>query len=234
VTRRLQLLDPESRASGRSASAVIARVRDGLLRDNKLVPAVLGVLSLLVFAWIVAGALIGGPGDEEQQASNQASLAQGGDLDTETTETPAPGLENRDSDASYGGYDKGPKDPFRELIPKAGEEDGGQDNPGNEADSEDDDRESRGAGGGRNGSGRDGDTGRRGNSGHSDEDFIEQRSPGGSGSRSVPGGGGGQSSANQGGVGKAGEDQDVVGKGGAGQAGGSGGLFNSSGDLPAP
>jgi hypothetical protein len=155
-------------------------------------------------------------------------------LDTETTETPAPGLENRDSDASYGGYDKGPKDPFRELIPKAGEEDGGQDNPGNEADSEDDDRESRGAGGGRNGSGRDGDTGRRGNSGHSDEDFIEQRSPGGSGSRSVPGGGGGQSSANQGGVGKAGEDQDVVGKGGAGQAGGSGGLFNSSGDLPAP
>lgn len=234
MTRRLQLLDPESRASGRSASAVIARVRDGLLRDNKLVPAVLGVLSLLVFAWIVAGALIGGPGDEEQQASNQASLAQGGDLDTETAETPAPGLENRDSDASYGGYDKGPKDPFRELIPKAGEEDGGQDNPGNDADSDDDDRESRGAGGGRNGSGRDGDTGRRGNSGHSDEDFIEERSPGGSDSRSVPGGGGGQSSANQGGVGKAGEDQDVVGKGGAGQAGGSGGLFNSSGDLPAP
>jgi hypothetical protein len=234
VTRRLQLLDPESQASGRNASALIARFRDGLLRDNKLVPAVLGVLSLLVFAWIVAGALIGEPGDEEQQASNQVSLAQGGDLDTGTTETSAPGLENRDSDASYGGYDEGPKDPFRELIPKAGEEDGGQDNPGDDADSDDDDRESRGAGGGRNGSGRDGDTGRRGNSGDSDEDFIERRSPGGSGSRSVPGGGGGQSSANQGGVGKAGEDQNVVGKGGAGQAGGSGGLFNSSGDLPAP
>jgi hypothetical protein len=235
MTRRLQLLDPESRASGRSASAVIARVRDGLLRDNKLVPAVLGVLSLLVFAWIVAGALIGAPDDEEtQQASNQASLAQGADSDSGDTETPAPGVENRDSDASYGGYDEGPKDPFRELIPKAGEEGGGQDNPGDAADSDDDDRESGGAGGGRNGSGRDGDTGRRGNSGDSDEDFIDQRSPSGSGSRSVPGGRGGQGSANQGGVGKAGEDQNVVGKGGAGQVGGSGGLFNSGGDLPAP
>jgi hypothetical protein len=235
MTRRLQLLDPESRSSGRSVSAVISRIRDGLLRDNKVVPAVLGVLALLIFAWLVAGALIGGPGDEEeQQASNQASLAQGEDSDSGEAETPAPGVENRDSDASYGGFDEGPKDPFRQLIPKAGEEDGGQDNLRNDADSDDDGRESRGAGGGRNGSGRDGDTGRRGNSGHSDEDFIEQRSPGGSGSRSVPGGGGGQSSANQGGVGKAGEDQDVVGKGGAGQAGGSGGLFNSSGDLPAP
>jgi hypothetical protein len=235
MTRRLQLLDPESRSSERRVSAVISRVRDGILHDNKVVSAVLGVLALLIFAWLVAGALIGGPNDEEaHQASNQASLAQGADSDSGDTETPAPELENRDSEASYGGYDEGPKDPFRELIPKAGEEDGGQANPGDDADSDDDDLESRGAGRGRNGSGRDGDTGRRGNSGDSDEDFIEQRPPGGSGSRSVPGGGGGQSSATKGGVGKAGEDQNVVGKGGAGQAGGSGGLFNSSGDLPAP
>jgi hypothetical protein len=125
MTRRLQLLDPESRSSGRSVSAVIARVRDGLLRDNKVIPAVLGILALLIFAWLVAGALIGGPGDEKQQASNQASLAQGDDSDSRDAETPAPGVENRDSDASYGGYDEGPKDPFRQLIPKAGEEDGG-------------------------------------------------------------------------------------------------------------
>ena len=236
MTRRLQLLDPESRSSGRSLPAVITRVRDGLLRDNKVVPAVLGVLALLIFAWIVAGALIGRPGDEEQQASNQASLAQGGDSDSADTETPAPGVENRDSDASYGGYDEGPKDPFRQLIPKAGEEDdnGGQDARGGDGGSDEDDRDSGGSNGGRSGNGRDGDTGRRSNGGDSDEDFIEQRSPGGSGSRGVPGGGGGQGSASQGDVGQAGEGQNVVGQGGAGQADGSGGLFNSGGDLPTP
>ena len=228
MTRRLQLLDPESRASGRSVSAVIARIRDGLLRDNKVVPAVLGVLALLIFAWIAAGAIIGGSGDEEQQASNQASLAQGGDSDSGETETPAPGVENRDSDASYGGYDEGPKDPFRQLIPKAGEEGGAQDNR------DDDNRESGGSSGSRSSSGRGGDTGRRGNGGDSNEDFIEQRSPSGSGSRSVSGGGGDQGSTNQGGAGNAGESQNVVGQGSAGQAGGSGGLFNSGGDLLAP
>ncbi len=236
MTRRLQLLDLESRSSRRELSAIIAHVRDGLLRDNKVVPAVLGVIALLIFAWLVAGALVGGPGDEEQQASNQASLAQGGDLDTETTETPAPGLENRDSDASYGGYDKGPKDPFRQLIPKAGEEDdnGGQNDRGGDGGSDEDDRDNRGSNGGRSGNGRDGDTGRRSNGGVSDEDFIEQRSPGGSGSRSVPGGGDNQGSPNQGGLGQDGESQDSISQGGAGQAGGSGDLFNSGGDLPAP
>ncbi len=234
MTRRLQLLDPESRSSGRSASAMISRVRDGLLRDNKVVPAVLGVLALLIFAWLVAGALIGGPGDEEQQASNQASLAQGNDSDSGGTETPAPGVENRDSDASYGGYDEGPKDPFRQLIPKAGEEDdnGGQDDRGGDGD--DDDRDSRSSNGGRSGNGQDGDTSRRSSGGDGDEDFIEQRSSGGSGSRRVPGGGGDQGSANQAGSGQLGESQDSIDQGGAGQAGSSGGLFNSGGDLPAP
>ena len=234
MTRRLQLLDPESRSSGREMSAVISSVRDGLLRDNKVVPTVLGVLALLIFAWLVAGALIGGPGDEEQQASNQASLAQGNDSDSGGTETPAPGVENRDSDASYGGYDEGPKDPFRQLIPKAGEEDdnGGQDDRGGDGD--DDDRDSRGSNGGRSGNGQDGDTSRRSNGNDSVEDFIEQRSPGGSGFRSVPGGGGDQDSANQDGSGQLGEIQDSIDQGGAGQAGSSGGLFNSGGDLPAP
>ena len=236
MTRRLQLLDPESRSSGRQVPTVIARVRDGLLRDNKVVPAVLGVLALLIFAWLVAGALISGPGDEEQQASNQASLAQGGDSNSGETETPAPGVENRDSDASYGGYDEGPKDPFRQLIPKAGEaEDGGdQDDRDDDGGSDEDDRESGGSSGGRSGNGRDGDTGRGDDGRDSDEDFIEQRSPGGSGSRSVPGGGGSQDNANQDGSGQAGEGQDVTGQGVAGQAGGSGGLFNSGGDLLAP
>src|SRR5918997_724823 len=206
MTRRLQLLDSKSRSSGREVSAIIARVRDGLLRDNKVVPAVLGVIAVLIFAWLVAGALIGGPGDEEQQASSQASLAQGGDSDSGEIGTPAPGAENHDSDASYGGYDEGPKDPFRQLIPKGGEEKDGS------------------AQGDRGG---DGDDIRRGNGPDSDEDFIEQRSPSGSRSRSGPGGD--QSSAN-----RSGDEQATGGQGGVDQADSSGGLFNSGGDLPAP
>ena len=129
MTRRLQLLDAGSRSSGRSASVMIGRIRDGLLHDNKVVPAVLGVVALLIFAWLVAGAVIDGPGEEEQQqASNQAYLAQGNDSNSGDTETPAPGVENRDSDASYGGYDEGPKDPFRQIIPKAAEGDSGDRN----------------------------------------------------------------------------------------------------------
>jgi len=240
MTRRLQLLDPESRSSGRSVSALISRVRDGLLHDNKVVPAVLGVLAILIFAWLVAGALIGGPvDDEEQQASNQASLAQGDDSDSGDTETPAPGVENRDSDASYGGYDEGPKDPFRQIIPKAGDEDGGgQNDRGGDGDddggSDEGGRDSGGANEGRSGNGRDGGTGSGGDSGGDNEDFIDQRSPGGSGSGGVPGRGGGQGSASQGGAGQAGEGQGGTGQGAAGQDGGGAGLFNSGGDLPAP
>jgi hypothetical protein len=233
MTRRLQLLDSESRSSGREVSAIIARVRDGLLRDNKVVPAVLGVTALLIFAWLAAGSLIGGPGDEEQQASSQASLAQGGDSDSREIGTPAPGAENRDSDASYGGYDEGPKDPFRQLIPKAGEEEdgGAQGDRGGGGDhdvaSDEDDRDNGGSDRGSSGNGRDGATVRRGNGPDSDEDFIEQRSPSGSRSRSGPGGD--QISAN-----RSGDEQASGGQGGVDQADSSGGLFNSGGDLPAP
>lgn len=256
MIRRLQLLDAESRSSGRSASAVIGRIRDGLLRDNKVVPAVLGVLALLIFAWLVAGAVIDGPGDEEQQqASNQASLAQGNDSDSGDTETPAPGVENRDSDASYGGYDEGPKDPFRQIIPKADEGDDGGDQNGSQDDEDNQDGGDRDSGsgdnggrddnGGRAGNGRNGDSsgggdngGRGGGGGGDDEeDFIEQRSPNNPNSRNNPGGDAGQDGVGQGGVGQGGASQGGAGQGGLGQ-GGAGqagdGLFNSGGDLPAP
>jgi hypothetical protein len=233
MTRRLQLLDPESRSSERRIWAVLSRVRDGLLHDNKVVPAVLGGLALLIFAWLVAGALIGGPDDEEErQASNRTSLVQGNDSDSGDTETPAPGVENRDSDASYGGYDEGPKDPFRQIIPKAGEENGGgQSGPSGDGGggSDEGDRDSGSANGSRSGNGRDSGPDRGGGGGGDNEDFIDQRSPGGSDSRGVPGRGGGQDSASQGGAGQAGEGQ-----GRTDLAGGGAGLFNSGGDLPAP
>jgi hypothetical protein len=210
---------------------VVARIWDGLLRENKVIPAVLGGLALLIFAWLVAGALIGGSGDnEEQQASNQASLAQGEDSDSGSSETPAPGVENRDSDASYGGYDEGPKDPFRQIIENAGESKAGERKAGEGTNGsrsnggqggEQDDRNGGDGNGGRANGGSAG-SGQNGD-GDGDEDFIEQRSPNDSGSQSTPARG-----AGQGGTGQSGAGQS-----GTGQVGG-GGLFNSGGDLPTP
>ena len=225
MTRRLQLLDPESRSSGSSVYTVVGRVRDGLLQDNKVVPAVLGILALLIFAWLVAGTLIDGiGGEEEKQASNQASLAPGVDSDSGDTETPAPGVDNRDSDASYGGYDEGPKDPFRQILSKAGEEDANADQGGDPGGGNGGGRNGGSPGGGGNSQG--GDRGsnsgdRNGGSGDDSEDFIEQRSPGDPDFQGAPGGGTGQGGAGQSGAGQTG-------------AGQGGGLFNSGGDLPAP
>jgi hypothetical protein len=120
VIRRLQLLGPESRFS--RLAVVGDHLREGLLRDNKVVPAVLALLALFIFAWLVVGALINGSGDEEQ-ASNQASLSQE-DSRSGDTETPAPGVESRDTD-SYAVYE--PKDPFRNVISEPGGDNGGRD-----------------------------------------------------------------------------------------------------------
>jgi hypothetical protein len=231
MTRRLQLLDPESRPSGRRVTMVFGRIRDGLLRDNKVVPAVLGILTLLIFAWLIAGAFIGGLSGEEGQVSNQASLAQGEDSDSGDSETPTPGADNRDSDASYGGYDEGPKDPFRDILNKAGEgTSGGQNGSrsssqgssrgGNQSDRNGGDRNvgsvNRGTGDNGQGSNR-GRTGVDRGGGDDSEGFIEQSSPGDPGFQGAPGGGG---------AGQGGADQAGAGQGG--------GLFNSGGDLPMP
>jgi hypothetical protein len=99
------------------------RIRDGLLRDNRVVPAVLATLVLLVFAWLVTGAFIGGSPDEE--VANQVSLAQdeeardgGREPEGGEAETPAPGVENRDTD-SYSAFKS--KDPFDNPLLKVGE-----------------------------------------------------------------------------------------------------------------
>jgi hypothetical protein len=85
---------------------------DTFVRGNKVLPAVLALLALFVFAWVVAGVFLGGP---EETVSNQANLAQ--------QETPdggsdplAPEIENRDVE-SYAAYQS--KDPFRELLAPA-------------------------------------------------------------------------------------------------------------------
>jgi hypothetical protein len=82
------------------------------LRDNKVIPVVLALLALLVVAWIIAGAFLGGP--DEEQVSNRAEVAQ--TRDPAFADPPAPEVENRDAD-SYAAYQF--KDPFRQLVAPA-------------------------------------------------------------------------------------------------------------------
>ncbi|MDQ3792321.1 MAG: hypothetical protein M3341_06715, partial [Actinomycetota bacterium] len=58
----------------RRLSAVGEGLVDTFLRDNKVIPVVLALLALFVFAWVVAGALLGGP--EEEPVSNRGEVAQ--------------------------------------------------------------------------------------------------------------------------------------------------------------
>jgi Bacterial TSP3 repeat len=85
---------------------------DTFVRDNKVIPLVLGLLAIFVFAWIVAGAFVGGP---EEPASNRANFAQSEDP-AGGSDSLAPEVEARDVD-SYAAYQS--KDPFRQLLAPA-------------------------------------------------------------------------------------------------------------------
>jgi hypothetical protein len=100
---------------GQRLSAVGSGIADTFLRDNKVIPPVLALLALLVFAWIVAGIFVGG--SDEDQASNRANLAQT-EEPTEGQEPLAPAVENRNVE-SYAAYKS--KDPFRQIIAPGGE-----------------------------------------------------------------------------------------------------------------
>jgi hypothetical protein len=88
---------------------------DTFLRDNRVIPPVLALLALLVFAWIVAGIFVGGP-DDDRQASKRADIAQS--EDAPGADPLAPEVENRNVE-SYAAYQS--KDPFRQLLAPAGE-----------------------------------------------------------------------------------------------------------------
>jgi hypothetical protein len=195
----------------RRVAAVGNRIRDSLLRGNKVVPPVLAVLALLIFTWLAAGAFMGGPSEQkdEEEVSSQASLAQGPENpESRDSGTPAPGVEDRDAD-SFAKFRS--KDPFRDIIPEAGEttraNDGGDRN-GRDGNGRDRD------GGGRNGGDRGGED--RG------EDFIDQSFPEDSGGR--PGDDGGD-------VGEGADRDASSGQDGGVGRGGNGGLFDSGGNL---
>src|SRR3712207_9143006 len=99
---------------GRRLAAIGAGFVDTFLRDNRVIPLVLALLALLVFAWVVAGLFLGDPDGE--QVSSEANFAQS--EDQPGTDPPAPEIENRNAD-SYAAYQS--KDPFRQLLSPAGE-----------------------------------------------------------------------------------------------------------------
>jgi hypothetical protein len=89
------------------------RFVDTFLRDNKLLPPILALLALFVFAWVLAGAFLGGT-DKHRPVAHHSELAQvdgGGG-----SNPPAPQVENRNVN-SYAAYRS--KDPFREIIAEA-------------------------------------------------------------------------------------------------------------------
>jgi hypothetical protein len=99
-------------ALGRRLAAVGSGFVDTFLRDNRVIPLVLALFALLVFAWVVAGVVLSGRDDE--QASNRANFAQS--EDPAGADPPAPEVENRNAD-SYAAYQS--KDPFRQLLAPA-------------------------------------------------------------------------------------------------------------------
>ena len=98
---------------GQQLAAVGSGLAATFLRDNKVIPPVLALLALLVFAWLAVGLFIGGP--DEDRASNRAYLAQPEDP-TEGQDPLAPEVENRNVE-SYAAFQS--KDPFRQLLEPA-------------------------------------------------------------------------------------------------------------------
>ena len=202
----MQLLGPQGRPYARRLAAVGTSIRDGLWRDNKVVPAVLATLALLVFAWLVVSAFMGGGSNEE--AANQVSLAQDEEEpDSGDAESPPPGVENRDTD-SYSAFES--KDPFRLLKGIESKDSKSGDSKSGDSKSGDGKVDNGKAGDNRAGGGRAGDGtsggGTSGNNGGDDardnRDSVDQPLPGGSDFR--------------------------------GSQGGNGDLFSSGGDLASP
>ena len=98
--------------AGRRVAGVGSGFVDTFLRDNKVIPVVLALLALCVFAWIVAGAFLRGP--DEEPVSNRDQIAQ--IEDPVTPDPPSPEVENPNID-SYAAYQF--KDPFRQLVAPA-------------------------------------------------------------------------------------------------------------------
>lgn len=221
----------------RRLSAVGSRFVDTFIRENRVIPPVLALLALLVFAWIVAGLFVGGP--SEEHASNRADIAQTEEQPA-PRESPAPEIENRDAD-SYAAYQN--KDPFRELLAPAeaaedttAEDTSGEDTSGEDTTAGPGRGGGDGSGGGGAGGGGSGGDGAGGGAGGKDTDGdglsnerenalgLDPRNPDSDGDGTPDG-----DEETGGGRGKGGSG-DRGGKGG-GSGGGRGGLPESGGSF---
>jgi hypothetical protein len=86
---------------------------DTFLRDNRLLPPVLALLALFVFAWVLAGVFLGGI-DDQKPVAHRSDIAQA--EATGGSDPAAPEVDNPNVD-SYAAYRS--KDPFRQVIPMA-------------------------------------------------------------------------------------------------------------------
>ena len=95
---------------GRRVADLERGFADTFLRDNRLLPPVLALLALFVFAWVLAGVFLGGTNDQKPVA-HRSEIAQANEAGG--SDPAAPEIDNPNVD-SYAAYRS--KDPFREII----------------------------------------------------------------------------------------------------------------------
>jgi hypothetical protein len=83
---------------------------DTFLRDNRLLPPLLALLALFVFAWVLAGVFLGGT-DDQKPVAHRSEIAQANGAGG--SDPAAPEIDNPNVD-SYAAYRS--KDPFRQII----------------------------------------------------------------------------------------------------------------------
>ena len=98
------------RRVGRRVAELGRSFVDTFLRDNRLLPPVLALLALFVFAWVLAGVFLGGT-DEQKPVAHRSEIAQADGAGG--SDPAAPEIDNPNVD-SYAAYRS--KDPFREII----------------------------------------------------------------------------------------------------------------------
>jgi hypothetical protein len=98
------------RWAGRRVADLGRGLVDTFLRDNRLLPPVLALLALFVFAWVLAGVFLGGT-DEQKPVAHRSEVAQADGAGG--SDPAAPEIDNPNVD-SYAAYRS--KDPFRDII----------------------------------------------------------------------------------------------------------------------
>src|SRR5918912_949313 len=101
------------RRVGRRVAELGRSFVDTFLRDNRLLPPVLALLALFVFAWVLAGVFVG-RSEDQKPVANRSEVAQAGDSGGSGPAAPQVDNPNVDSYAAYRS-----KDPFREIIAAA-------------------------------------------------------------------------------------------------------------------